>query len=231
MPKLGFAFTAVVALGLPLVAPACNRSTDSEAQADKSDQRSLEVTTPRRADVNTDPNAHKALLAPVSALSDAELQQRAFDSREMGFRKSWTDGVPDYVVEGTVISADATVIPNVTQHGKSQLIATHYRVTPVSFWGKRLRSEPDFWVLGGALAPEIADAAGVPRASRFSHEAYPEVGDKILVAVKLLPFPSGVPVPRPVWNGESVLVTNGSSTLPDDVTARARESLNAKFAN
>jgi hypothetical protein len=86
MSRLWLAFFAVCVLGLPLAGVACSTGTDSPAQVDRTEQRSLGATARPRSDVNTDPNVHKALLAPAAVLSDADMQQHAFDNREAAFR-------------------------------------------------------------------------------------------------------------------------------------------------
>src|SRR5262245_15421731 len=93
-------------LALILATSCTGTATDSNGQTERV-ARPLAASF--RPTSNEDPNARKRLLLPEPERSDDEIRQQGFEAIETAFRKSWTEGSPDYVVEGTVTSASAEI--------------------------------------------------------------------------------------------------------------------------
>lgn len=174
-------------------------------------------------------------LLPAPVETEDEQHQKIVDAREAAFHRAWTEGGAECVVDGTIDSATAELIPNNTGllSAKPWFIVTRYLVAVTQIWGGCANTKAEFFVLGGEMPPgtPVPQNGEYPLGMKFSFEVYPSVGDRVLVALKLRSLPSRGTARRPVFDEDSILIVNGSHTIPSSVTARIKERLNAAFGN
>jgi hypothetical protein len=134
-----------------------------------------------------------------------------------------------YVLEGTIVSATADLVENnVTDQLSHWIVVTRYQLSGRS-WN---RSTPggEFWVLGGTLSGDVPPSNQYPRAQRYSHETYPEVGDRVIVAVKNRPFLGAGTAPMVAWDSDGVVRVSGPDAMPEVVVNELRSKIDGFYS-